>query len=108
MSHVAVFADIGKGSLVISVLKESPSRTLGRLIFERGLHPQKLEAMMGDFPHLRIVEVLVKCCCPLLPAQATPVPRSGQHQNRILFNLKPIFYKKLCYTEVIALGYYLM
>ena len=23
---------------------------------------------MEDFPHLRIVEVLVKCCCPWIPS----------------------------------------
>ena len=46
---------------------------LGRLIFEKGIHPQKLEGLMGDFPHLRIVEILIKCCCPQLPSAARPV-----------------------------------
>ena len=59
-----------KGSLILSVLKESPSQTLGRLIFEKGVHPHKLEGLMGDFPHLRIVEVLVKCCCPQIASHA--------------------------------------
>jgi len=36
---------------------------LGRLIFEKGIPPSKLESMMGDFPHLPVVAVLVKCCC---------------------------------------------
>lgn len=61
--------DLNKGSLVLSVMRERPYQTLGRLIFERGILPQKLEGMMIDFPHLRIVEVLVKCCCPLLPGK---------------------------------------
>lgn len=37
--------------------------------------------MMGDFPHLRIVEVLVKCCCPWIPSQAAvtaPVTENGK------------------------------
>ena len=49
---------------MLSVMKETPYRMLGCLIFERGIPPQKLEAMMNDFPHLQIVAILVKCCCP--------------------------------------------
>ena len=59
-----------KEMLVVSVLREGPSQLLGWLVFEQGIHPQHLEAMMGDFPQLRIVDVLVKCCCPKLPSNA--------------------------------------
>ena len=56
--------------LLISVLREGPSHLLGWLVFEQGIQPQRLETMMADFPQLRIVDVLVKCCCPQLPSNA--------------------------------------
>ena len=34
----------------MSVLSESPSSTLGQLIFDKGVHPQRLEALMGISP----------------------------------------------------------
>lgn len=57
-----------KASLLLTLLQESPSEVLGRLVFEQGISPQRLEGLMYDFSHLRIVEVLVKCCCPRLPS----------------------------------------
>ena len=27
----------------------------------------RLEQFMSDLPHLKIVEVIVKCCCPFIP-----------------------------------------
>lgn len=71
--YLYYLSDVGKGSLAMSVLSESPSSTLGQLIFEKGVHPQRLEGLMGDFPHLRIVEVLIKCCCPQLSSLASPM-----------------------------------
>ncbi len=48
---------------------------LGWLMFDKSIKPQRLERVMSDvmpqFPQLRIVEVLVKCCCPRLPSSAT-------------------------------------
>ncbi len=59
-----------KASLLLTLLNESPSEVLGRLIFERGITPQKLESLMQGFSHLHVVEVIVKCCCPTLPSTA--------------------------------------
>lgn len=70
-------AEASKDMLLISVLREGPSQLLGWLVFEQGILPQRLEAMMGDFPQLRIVDVLVKCCCPTLPSN-TAVSRQGK------------------------------
>ena len=63
-------SDANKEMLIVSVLREGPSQLLGWLVFEQGIQPHRLEAMMGDFPQLRIVDVLVKCCCPPLPSNA--------------------------------------
>lgn len=68
-----------KEKLLISVLHEGPSQLLGRLVFEQGIQPQRLEAMMGDFPQLRIVDVLVKCCSPKLPSNAV-ISRRGKFE----------------------------
>ena len=57
-------------SFLLSVLPESPSHMLGRLVFEQSIKPHHLEGLMGEFPHLQIVEVLVKCCCPHVPSSA--------------------------------------
>ena len=40
---------------------------------------------MEDFPHLRIVEVLVKCCCPWIPsniAAGTATIERGRGKER--------------------------
>ncbi len=66
------FPDLNKGSLVLSVMNETPYRMLGRLIFEKDIPPKKLESMMGDFPHLPIVAVLTKCCCPDVSSHGLP------------------------------------
>ena len=60
------------------MLKESPTQTVGKLIFEKGVHPQKLEDLMRDFPHLKIVEVLIQCCCPKIPSRASPPSGGGR------------------------------
>ena len=49
---------------------------LGRLIFEQGIKPSQLEDLMRDLPHLRFVEVLVKCCCPQIPSSTTITHRA--------------------------------
>lgn len=64
-------------TMVVSVLREGPSHLLGWLVFEQGIQPQRLEAMMADFPQLRIVDILVKCCSPLLPSNAAAVSKQG-------------------------------
>ena len=69
-------SDVNKEMLIVSVLREGPSQLLGWLVFEQGIQPLRLEAMMGDFPQLRIVDVLVKCCCPQLPSNAAISKRS--------------------------------
>jgi hypothetical protein len=63
-------SDVNKEMLIVSVLREGPSQLLGWLVFEQGIQPHRLEAVMGDFPQLSIVDVLVKCCCPPLPSNA--------------------------------------
>ena len=63
-------SDANKEMLIVSVLRDGPSQLLGWLVFEQGVKPHRLETMMGDFPQLRIVDVLVKCCCPQLPSNA--------------------------------------
>lgn len=63
-------SNVNREMLIVSVLREGPSQLLGWLVFEQGIQPHRLEAMMGDFPQLRIVDVLVKCCCPPLPSNA--------------------------------------
>ena len=63
-------SDVNKETLLVSVLREGPSQLLGWLVFEQGIQPHRLEAVMGDFPQLSIVGVLVKCCCPPLPSNA--------------------------------------
>lgn len=70
-----------KEMLLVSVLREGPSQLLGWLVFEQGIHPQHLEAMMGDFPQLRTVDVLVKCCSPRLPSNAVISSRQGKYDN---------------------------
>ena len=62
-------------------MRERPHQTLGRLIFERGILPQKLDAMMSDFPYLHITEVLVKCCCPMLPGRGVPLLKKGEEER---------------------------
>lgn len=59
-----------KASLLVTLLNESPSEVLGRLVFEQGITPQRLESLMQDFSHLHVVEVIIKCCCPTLPSSA--------------------------------------
>ena len=72
-------SDANKEMLIMSVLREGPSQLLGWLVFEQGIQPHRLEAMMGDFPQLRIVDVLVKCCCPPLPSNAA-VSKRGKSE----------------------------
>jgi zinc finger FYVE domain-containing protein 26 len=55
-------------SQLLCVLKESPIELIGRLVFEKSISPQRLEKFMSDLPHLKIVEVIVKCCCPSIPS----------------------------------------
>lgn len=63
-------SNVNKEMLLVSVLREGPSQLLGWLVFEQGIQLHRLEAVMGDFPQLSIVDVLVKCCCPPLPSNA--------------------------------------
>ena len=79
-------SDVNKEMLIVSVLREGPSQLLGWLVFEQGIQPQRLEAMMGDFPQLRIIDVLVKCCCPPLPSNAA-VSKRGKSLLIILYVL---------------------
>ena len=71
----------GESSLLLAVLRERPAHLLGRLVFELGIHPHKLELLMGDFPHLHIIEALVKCCCPQLPSAAMVTTSKGRHDS---------------------------
>ena len=35
-------------------------------------HVTRLEQLMADMPHLKIVEVIVKCCCPSITNSSLP------------------------------------
>ena len=68
---------LSEASLLLSILQESPSRLLGRLVFEVGVAPQRLEELMHSFQHMHMMEVLVKCCCPQLPAKTHAATHRG-------------------------------
>lgn len=72
-----------EASLLVSVLQESPTRLLGRLVFEVGVTPQRLEYLMASFNHIHVMEVLVKCCCPPLPAHTSSVAHTGEYIQSI-------------------------
>ena len=63
---------------MLSVMRDRPYQILGRLIFEKGILPHKVEALLSDFPHLHILEVLVKCCCPVLPGTGMPLTKGEE------------------------------
>lgn len=48
-------------------------------MFEVGVTPQRLEYLMASFNHIHVMEVLVKCCCPPLPAHTSSVAYSGEY-----------------------------
>ena len=71
-------AAFSEASLLLSILQESPSRLLGRLVFEVGVLPQRLQLLMASFHHMHMMEVLVKCCCPQLPAHSAVTTPRGE------------------------------
>ena len=71
-------AALSESSLLISILQESPSKLLGRLVFELGIQPHRLEQLMVDFPHMQMMEVLVRCCCPAIPSKTATIPVRGE------------------------------
>ena len=73
-------AALSEASLLLSILQESPSRLLGRMVFEVGVLPQRLQLLMASFHHMHMMEVLVKCCCPQLPACSTVTAPRGEER----------------------------
>lgn len=86
---------LGTPNQVLGIIRESPTDLIGRLLFEKKISPDKyvhvhivhsrvsgnlllfrLERLVSDLPHLKIVEVIVKCCCPKIPSVCPPGRRS--------------------------------
>ena len=93
-------AALTEASLLLSILQESPSRLLGRLVFELGVSPQRLEHLMASFHHIHMMEVLVKCCCPQLPAHTSAVPARGECITLALADLGHPSSHLLCFLSL--------
>ena len=74
-THIPALSEV---SLLASILRESPSQLLGRLVFKVGISPKRLEQFMVAFPHMHMMEVLIKCCCPWLPAHTAVLHAPGE------------------------------
>jgi zinc finger FYVE domain-containing protein 26 len=66
----------------LAVLKEGPTVTLGRLLFEQGVQPDRLEEIASELS-LNLVKIIVHCCCRLIPSMSVKSEVAGLTYSKL-------------------------